>query len=179
MKRLTQMITVAAVLSIATIAFAGPQGRGAGPGMGAGMGVAGHPCQGGGPMAALNLTDEQNQQVTNIRQKYDADLTAKRHAMIDARLKVREAAQANPLNEEAIRTAHKILSAVQEEMAVTRAKMMNEIRGVLTAEQAAKWDEMKANRAGRPCGGMGGGMGMGASPCPMMAPAATDANDEI
>lgn len=182
MKRLIQTITTVAVLSIATLAFAGAHQRGAGHG----MGPAGHP--GPGMMAALNLTTEQQQQVTDIRQKYEADLTAKRQAMADARLKVREAAQATPFNEEAIRAAHKALSAAQEEMAVTRAKMMNEIRGVLTAEQATKWDELKANRAGRPCGGMGGGMmgktgcagmGAGASPCPMMAPAADDANDEI
>jgi Spy/CpxP family protein refolding chaperone len=97
----------------------------------------------------LNLSDAQQESITNIINQYQNQRETLRNSMIEARKSLRVVLQAEHFNEEDARTAFREVSAVREDMFVLRAKMMAEIRAVLTPEQLELLKERKAQRLDR------------------------------
>jgi len=91
-----------------------------------------------GPLAGLNLTDAQKEQVKQIHESFDESTKALRdqmHALHDSD-------NADPLSgnfdEAAFRAAAEARAKIQVEMEVQHAKMMSQIATILTAEQKAQ-----------------------------------------
>ena len=100
-----------------------------------------------GPLAdELELSDEQRQSIQGILETerqaiepWHEDL----RALEDA---VEEAIEAEPFDEEAVRSAAQQLADVKVEMAVARARVASSIREVLTPEQRDTLAELRAHR---------------------------------
>jgi protein CpxP len=106
----------------------------------------------GGPgiaLRGLDLTEAQEQQVREIRERH-------RDAVQQAATQVREAAQAQrkaveavPLNEGVIRSTTFALAEAQTEAAVVQARIHNEVWSVLTDAQRAEAEKRRAEREAR------------------------------
>jgi Spy/CpxP family protein refolding chaperone len=137
-----------AVLLATGLAFAqdSAPGRPGGPGGRAGRGGPGGPRDLGLPLAQLNLTDAQRQQIRDLTQRrLDAgkQVQARLRAAQDAR---RSALDTLPVNEGAIRSTTNDLVAAETEAAILQAHLRAEIVGLLTAEQQ---DQLKKAQAAR------------------------------
>ncbi len=112
----------------------GPRGFGHGPGGPGGPGEF-------GPLAGLNLTDAQKEQVKKIHESFDPTFEALREQMRT----LHDNDTADPLSgnfdEAAFRSAAEARAKVQVEMEVQHAKMMSQVANVLTAEQKAQLAE--------------------------------------
>lgn len=151
------LATVAAgVLMVGTLGLAtsfaqprGPMGprrmgpEGMGPG-GRGRVAAGAMMRMGLPLGQLGLTEAQRDQVRTILQSHRDEARAAQEKLRAARQALRAAETANEVDEGAIRTAHKALSELQEDAAVQRARVRNEVWKVLTPEQKTRANELKA-----------------------------------
>ncbi|HEX5704298.1 MAG TPA: Spy/CpxP family protein refolding chaperone [Pyrinomonadaceae bacterium] len=97
-----------------------------------------------GPLAGLNLTDAQKEQVKQIHESFAEQTKALRdqmHALHES--------QGDPMsnfNEAAVRSAAEARAKVQVEMEVAHAKMMSQVANVLTAEQRAQMAERHKHR---------------------------------
>jgi Spy/CpxP family protein refolding chaperone len=121
--------------------------RGGGPGRFGGPDGRGGP--GGLPLAALNLTQAQQDLIRDIRERNrDAmrETNAKLQQAHDAQ---RNAVNAIPLNEGLIRQTTLALAEVEAEMAIQQARVQNEIFASLTAEQQAQVKQALAERQAR------------------------------
>lgn len=83
----------------------------------------------------LNLTEDQRVQLVTILNKYEQQREDLRHDAMGAGLNVAKVLRAESFDEERARKAFREASSVREEMFVMRAKMMSEIKTVLTPEQ--------------------------------------------
>jgi len=83
----------------------------------------------------LNLTEDQRLQVMNILNRYEGQREILRHDVMGAGRNVAKVLRAESFDEEKTRKAFGEASAVREEMLVLRAKMIFEIKAVLTPEQ--------------------------------------------
>jgi Spy/CpxP family protein refolding chaperone len=143
-KALTFMVAVTLVLVFtAASAEARPYGphmqkRGMGPGS-AGLRA----------FHDLKLSDAQQESITKIINQYQDQRETLRDSMVMARRNLRVVLQAELFNEEEARKAFREASAVREDMFVLRAKMMTELRAVLTPEQLELIKERKAKRIER------------------------------
>lgn len=146
----------AGVLMVGTLGLAttfaqqrGPMGRrgmgpdGAGPGM-RGRAVHGDMMRMGLPLGQLGLTEAQREQVRTIMQSHRDEARPMLEKMRAARQALRAAETADKVDEGAIRTAHKALSELQEDVAVQRARVRSEVWQVLTPEQKTRAGELKA-----------------------------------
>jgi Spy/CpxP family protein refolding chaperone len=97
----------------------------------------------------LQLSDTQQESVTNIINQYQDQRETLRNSMVEARKNLRVVLQAEHFNEEDTRKAYREAAAVREDMFVLRAKMMVELRAVLTPEQLEILNERKAKRLER------------------------------
>jgi len=104
----------------------------------------------------LNLTDEQKAQVEAIVEKYEADKNNLLQSARQARDELQDAVFAEAYNEAAVRQAAQQVSSIMEELAVLHAKMVAELRTVLSPEQI-----------GYLKGRLEGMMGFGRHPRPM------------
>lgn len=104
-------------------------------------------------LTRLDLTDSQKGEVARIlgsnreagRQRCDA----MRHAM-EA---LQGATKAEVFNEDRVRAAFREVAAAGEEMAVHRARLAAELKGILTSEQKAALEERRIDRKQRRGGG--------------------------
>lgn len=118
----------------------GPDGGG--PGM-RGRAVHGAMMRMGLPLGQLGLTEAQRDQVRTIMQSHRDEARPMQEKMRAARQALRAAETADKVDEGAIRSAHKALSDLQEDVAVRRAQVRSEVWQVLTPEQRKRADELK------------------------------------
>ena len=140
-----------AVLLATGLAFAqdSAPGRPGGPGGRGGRGGPGGPRDLGLPLAQLNLTDAQRQQVRELAQRrLDAgkQVQERLRAAQDAR---RAALDTLPVNEGAIRATTADLLAAETDAAILQAHLRAEIVGLLTPEQQEQLKKAQAARAQR------------------------------
>ena len=94
-----------------------------------------------GPLAGLNLTDAQKEQVRQIHESFDESTKALRDQM----RALHDNDTADPLSgnfdEAAFRAAAEARAKIQVEMEVQHAKMMSQVVNILTAEQKTQLAE--------------------------------------
>jgi len=104
----------------------------------------------GGPGLALimglDLSDSQRDQALKILETYQIDRIKDRGAFIKEHENLRKALQVDTVNEQEIRAAFKKVASMQEDRLVARAKVMNEIKSILTPEQVKLLDERTKKR---------------------------------
>jgi len=109
----------------------------------------------GGPGAAigglkavleLKLSEDQQAQLSNIIIKYEEQREGLMGRMIEARKKLAAVLKAEPFDEKDARNAFEEVSEVKEDLFVLGAKMMSEMKGVLSPEQLQRLQERKAQR---------------------------------
>jgi len=125
-----------------------------GGGRGGRFGGAGGPGELGLPLAQLNLSDSQRQQIrelTQSRRQSAEQVQTRLRAAMDAR---RAAIEASPVNEGAIRATTADLVAAQTEAAILEAHLRADVLALLTPEQQ---DQVKKFQAERPAGREGRG----------------------
>ena len=83
----------------------------------------------------LDLSDEQKEKVEAIVEKYEDDKDNLVEGMKEAREELHEVIFAEEYSEAAVRQAAQQVSAIMEELAVLHAKMIAELRTVLSPEQ--------------------------------------------
>lgn len=97
-----------------------------------------------GPLAGLNLTDAQKEQIKQIHEGFAEQTEALRDQM-----RTLHESQRDPMtnfDEAAVRSAAEARAKVQVEMEVAHAKMMSQVSNVLTAEQRAQMAERQKHR---------------------------------
>jgi periplasmic protein CpxP/Spy len=119
----------------AAVAFSqGPPGPPPGGGFRGGPG----PRDGLGPLGRdLNLTEEQKAQIKKITQSFGESDKAL-HDQLRTLHESEPDQMSGAFDEAAVRTAAEARAKIQIELEVSRAKMMSQIAGVLTAEQKAQ-----------------------------------------
>lgn len=93
----------------------------------------------------LDLTPEQVQDIREILAAHKPELTVELTRIKDARGKMFEAIHAGTYNEAAIRNAATAVGRAEAELAVTRGRIVQEVRQVLTPEQREEAEEMLAD----------------------------------
>lgn len=146
-KKFSVAATIAGVLLLTTAAVVfsqnppqrpdGPPGPPRGP---FGHGPHGPRGPGGfGPLAGLNLTDAQKEQIKQIHESFAEQTKALRDQM-----RTLHESQSDPVSnfdEAAVRSAAEARAKIQVEVEVAHAKMMSQVANVLTAEQRAQMAE--------------------------------------
>ena len=99
--------------------------------------------------AELNLSETQRDQIRDVRQRHDADLTQARDRMRKAREAHHAAVEALPVDEARIRATSQALAEAQTEMSVLRARVHGEVWALLTPEQQTKAQELRQQRQER------------------------------
>jgi len=94
----------------------------------------------------LDLTDAQKHDAAVILAKHRQQGRAQLGALREAMENLRRTSEGEPFNEEAIRAAFKGVAAAGEEVAVHRARLAAELKGILTPEQKASLEGLKAAR---------------------------------
>lgn len=113
-------------------------GYGGGPGWGYGPRGGGQgfgPGGGGGPLALLNLTDEQREKVLKIQEEHRSknwDLMGK---MRSEQFKLRQMAYGDKLDANAIADQQKKVDELRRQLLKSRIEARNQIAAVLTKEQ--------------------------------------------
>lgn len=98
---------------------------------------------------ALDLSETQKTQVNDILAVHQDDMEAAHDSMDDFRQKIHDAMVKYPFDETAeneLRLALKEASLVKEDIFVMRAKMMSELKAILTPEQQEKMTELHEER---------------------------------
>lgn len=98
---------------------------------------------------ALQLTDGQKTTVESLVAANRESGRALFQRMQEQRQLLRDAAQAQPFDEAAVRLQAQELANLQAEMMVRRIALMQQVAGVLTADQQAKLQELQAQRRTR------------------------------
>ena len=119
---------------------AGPRGRGPGGPGGPGMGL---------PLAALNLTEAQREQARNIAQQHQQQTRTLMERLRAARAAQQQAVDTMPVDEGRIRAAVQDLAAVEADLAVEQARLRTDLFAILTAEQQAQAQKLRAEREAR------------------------------
>jgi Spy/CpxP family protein refolding chaperone len=96
----------------------------------------------------LNLSDSQAQQVQQIFDSRQAQMTAQFQALRSARQTLRQATLANPVNEGAIRGAAQALAQAEGDAAVLRAQVHAQILPLLSADQQQKFATLAEGHRG-------------------------------
>jgi Spy/CpxP family protein refolding chaperone len=127
----------------------GPGGRRGGP-------MARGPMGPGGaidlPLAQLNLTPQQRDQVQTIMGSHKDELQALGDRQMAARQALDQAIAADAIDEGAIRQKAADLGAVEADMGVVRAHIRAEVLQVLTPDQQRQAKTLAANRPAPPQG---------------------------
>lgn len=137
-KAFVAVVAVSVVFALASMAEARPFGpkRGMRPGLG-----------GLKAFLELKLSESQQGDMMNIINKYQPETEGLRHRMMEARRNLRAVLRAEPFHEGDARRAFGEASLIREEMFVLRARMMTELKAVLTPEQKALLEARRAQRA--------------------------------
>ena len=97
-----------------------------------------------GPLAGLNLTDAQKEQIKQIHESFAEQTKSLRDQM--RTLHESQSDSMSNFNEATVRSAAEARAKVQVEMEVAHAKMMSQVANVLTAEQRAQMAERHKHR---------------------------------
>ena len=141
----TAAIAVLGAIAIGTAFAQGPRSGGPGPGRGGGFG------EGRGPGAGLllrglDLSDAQQGQVRDIRERYREQTRDATQRLAEARGAQREAVETMPANEGLVISATQSMVQAEVDVAVLHSRVNAEIWGLLTAEQQ---EQITARRAQR------------------------------
>ena len=142
-KTLTTVLAVAIILAVALAAEAGGFGPGF-PGRGMGPGLMGLKT-----LLELNLSDSQQTELLTILHKYEDEIEKIRNGSIEASKKLATVIRAEEFDENELRQTFREVSSLGEESLVLRAKMMAELKKVLTQEQKTLLNERRAQMGGR------------------------------
>ncbi|MBI2441456.1 MAG: Spy/CpxP family protein refolding chaperone [Lentisphaerae bacterium] len=115
----------------------------------AGQGQRPHKGRGGQLMAELeklDLTADQSQQIASIVKLNRETMKEVHSAWAEARAALERQISADEFDETAVRTACRNAAAAGEEFAVQRAKIASQIRAVLTSDQRAELDKIRAEK---------------------------------
>ncbi len=93
----------------------------------------------------LDLTPQQVEQIRTILGSHKTELAAELARIKEARTRQFESIHADAFDEAAIRAAGRAVGQAETELAVTRGRIVSEIRQVLTPEQQAEAQEMLAD----------------------------------
>jgi Spy/CpxP family protein refolding chaperone len=119
----------------------GPGGlRGRGPG---GPGGAGF------PLGALNLTDAQREQVRQTTVQHREQTRGLIERLRAAHTAREQAVEAIPLDEGRVRAAMQELAGVEADLAVEQARLHSQLFAILTPEQQAQAQKLRAERQAR------------------------------
>lgn len=102
----------------------------------------------GGLMQNLNLSEQQQQQIQSIRDRYESQFEQNRNAMEQAREQLRTLMTGNA-NDSQIRAQHQQVQQLAQQMGNLHFESMMEIRNVLDASQRQKFGEMMNQRRDR------------------------------
>jgi Spy/CpxP family protein refolding chaperone len=94
----------------------------------------------------LDLTDAQKHEAALILAKKRDEGKETREALRSAMEALRQATETDAFDEEAVRTAFKGVATAGEEMAVHVAKLVAELKGILTPDQKEALEGFKATR---------------------------------
>jgi protein CpxP len=126
--------------------FGGPGG----PGFGIGPGFGPGGPRGGGDLLRglrdLNITDQQREQIRTITEQHRAEFQQLGERGRTAHEALRQALDAETVDEGAIRERHAAVAAVEADTAVLGARVRAEVFQVLTPEQQQKTRDLKAAR---------------------------------
>ena len=149
MNRLSKLIAVVAVVALAGgVALAqGP--RAGGPGGPGGRGGRGPFGRGGLPLAELQLTDAQKDQVKDIRSRHESQIREAASRLETARQAQENAVEAIPADESKITALTQDLAQAEVDAAIQASRLNTEIWSVLTPEQQTKLKELRAQRQSR------------------------------
>jgi Spy/CpxP family protein refolding chaperone len=157
-RNLTAGVLVAGLMASGA-AFAqapGTPARPGGPGgRGARLGGPGGPGELGLPLGQLNLSDSQRQQIRDLTEKRlqeGESLQSRLRTALEAR---RQAMEAIPLNEGAIRATTADLVAAETDVAIEQAHLRADVLALLTPEQLDQVKKIQAERQSHAGGGRG------------------------
>lgn len=106
-----------------------------------------------GGFAALNLTEEQKNKITEIRQKYREQMSQNQQSLRSAQQEFSQMLSGSTSDSE-IRSKHQEISKLRQTLDDLNLQSMLEIRSVLTPEQRAQLNQMRqqhrANKPNRP-----------------------------
>lgn len=95
----------------------------------------------------LKLSAAQQEQMLNIINKYQPEREGLRNRMMESGRNLKAVMHAEPFSEGEARKAFREASATREDIFVLRAKMMSELKAVLTPEQKQFIKERREQRA--------------------------------
>ena len=101
------------------------------------------------PLAQLNLTDTQRQQIRDLAEKRRQSGTQVQERLREAMNARRTAMETVPVNEGAIRATTADLAAAETDAAILQAHFRAEIVGLLTPEQQDQLKQLQAQREAR------------------------------
>ena len=133
------MTLAASLLFVFAVALTAQAGM---PGMGHGM----FPFK---ALMDLDLTDAQKGQISEILKKYEAQQEEAQKKMEEIRNIMEPALTAQEFNEANLRLACEQAAPVIEDLVVLKARIMSEIRGVLTPEQVKILEERREKMKGK------------------------------
>jgi protein CpxP len=118
----------------------GDGARAAGIGGRAGAGLA---------LRGVNLTDAQQQQIRALMEQHREQNRAWSERLQTAVEAQRKAAEANPVDEQAIRLAAQNVAEAQAEVMIAQAKLRSAVFALLTPEQRAQAEQTRTGRGAR------------------------------
>ncbi len=113
-------------------------------------------------LTALGVTDQQREQIKGILQQHRDEVKPMVNSFVSERRALRDLIRADTVDETAIRAQVAKVAKVGADLAVERAKIGHEIRGVLTPEQIQKLKDQQVDldrRIDHLLGGGGAGAG--------------------
>lgn len=137
-------------IAVAAMAVLAPTLLFAGPGRGGGFGNHGmHGDSGLRGLHQLDLSEEQREQLHEALSARREEGAEARQELREARIALMQAIHAETLDEGAIRAASQRVSTLEEDQAVERALIFQEVRKILTAEQLEELQSMRQERRER------------------------------
>lgn len=100
-------------------------------------------------LTRLDLTDSQERDIANVLKQHREQMEGLRTQMIEARKAQFTAMTANPFTEDAVREAAAKAADLEVQLTVNRAKVFEEIRKLLTAEQQTTLQQLTNEFASR------------------------------
>jgi Spy/CpxP family protein refolding chaperone len=143
MKARNVLTVILAFFLVLALAYSA-QARAFGPGFNNGR--TGRALDGMQTLLALRLTDAQQEQLSSIISKYRDQGENLRTEMRAAQKSLRAVLDASPFDEGNARAAFQSASAVREKIFIYRAKMIAEMKSVLTPEQLNQLKERRTRK---------------------------------
>ncbi len=141
MKRVRIMTgTLVALIALTATVFAQPGERGCGD-------KGKHGPRGEGPLAALDLSDTQKEQIKALHEQFEEDNAATLERMKTLHEQARE--QMKSGDKEGAQATREQMKEVRESLREAHEDLRTQVEALLTDEQKAQLEEMKTKREGR------------------------------